>query len=106
MASEELVGKIARELNRKGWTCDGGLHEPGEYDTCADCRGLCKDMARAVLAVVEVERGWEYLATNPSYRRVGSTSEWAEMWRSRGYEIHRRHPAISASEWEVAPDGE
>lgn len=32
------------QINRAGWTCDG-IHEPGSYATCEDCRGACDDLA-------------------------------------------------------------
>lgn len=35
----------ARHLNREGWTCHGGGHEPGEFDRCADCREACIELA-------------------------------------------------------------
>ena len=106
MASDELIEKAARAA----W--DATENTYGEEDSVEWVHAVsiektaARNAARAVLAVAEAECGWEYLATNPSYRRVGSTSEWAEMWRSRGYEIHRRHPAIPASKWEKVPDGE
>lgn len=32
------------QVNRAGWTCDG-IHEPGSYATCDDCREACNDLA-------------------------------------------------------------
>lgn len=32
------------QVNCAGWTCDG-IHEPGSYSTCEDCRGACDDLA-------------------------------------------------------------
>lgn len=32
------------QVNLAGWTCDG-IHEPGSYATCEDCRGACDDLA-------------------------------------------------------------
>ncbi len=45
--NEEQLDRAARELNRYGWTCHGGGHEPGNYDSCEDCQGVCMEVARA-----------------------------------------------------------
>ena len=33
------------QINLAGWTCDG-IHEPGDYSTCEECRDACDDLAR------------------------------------------------------------
>ena len=40
-ALPEVTGE---QVNLAGWTCDG-IHEPGSYATCEDCRGACDDLA-------------------------------------------------------------
>ena len=32
------------QVNRAGWTCYG-VHEPGRYATCEECREACDDLA-------------------------------------------------------------
>ena len=32
------------QVNLAGWTCNG-IHEPGDYSTCEECRGACDDLA-------------------------------------------------------------
>ena len=32
------------QVNRAGWTCYG-IHEPGNYATCEECRDACDDLA-------------------------------------------------------------
>lgn len=41
VAQPEVTGE---QVNLAGWTCDG-IHEPGSYATCEDCRGACDDLA-------------------------------------------------------------
>ena len=49
--SNELE-RVARALNITGWTCGGGAHEPGNYDTCPECKGACDEGARAAIAAM------------------------------------------------------
>ena len=35
--TDALQERIARILNDEGWTFEG-IHEPGDYDECEDCR--------------------------------------------------------------------
>lgn len=46
--------RIARALNVAGWTCNGGYHEPEQYDECAECRAVCGGMADAALAALDL----------------------------------------------------
>lgn len=41
VAQPEVTGE---QINFAGWTCNG-IHEPGSYATCEDCRGACDDLA-------------------------------------------------------------
>ena len=50
LTSDATVERVARALNNAGWTCDGGTHEPGLYDDCAECRQWCDEGARTALA--------------------------------------------------------
>jgi hypothetical protein len=49
LLSDESVERAERALNEAGWTCGGGLHEPGEYDHCEDCREVAWELARVAL---------------------------------------------------------
>ena len=47
--TDEAIERAARALNTAGWTCRAWKHEPGRYDDCRYCRGVCFVTARAVL---------------------------------------------------------
>ena len=49
--SNELE-RVARALNLAGWTCSDGAHEPGNYDTCAQCRRVCNNGAHIAIAAM------------------------------------------------------
>ena len=49
LRSDEAVERVARALNAAGWTCMDGVYEPGRYDDCHYCRGICLALARTVL---------------------------------------------------------
>ncbi|MDU5961546.1 MAG: hypothetical protein E6Z13_00120 [Dermabacter sp.] len=42
--TDTLAERIGRILNEEGWTFEG-VHEPGEYDECEDCRLAVEPMA-------------------------------------------------------------
>lgn len=51
--NQEQIETAARALNHAGWTCCGGFGcEPGIYDECEDCRRVCNETARAVIAAI------------------------------------------------------
>lgn len=43
---------LARKINEEGWTCNGGIHEPGEYDSCIACQAVSNEVARVVLPII------------------------------------------------------
>ena len=45
--STALQERIARILNDEGWTFEG-VHEPGEYDECEDCRRVVDPIAARI----------------------------------------------------------
>ncbi|WP_426734395.1 hypothetical protein [Glutamicibacter sp. 2E12] len=48
------------QVNLAGWTCDG-IHEPGSYVTCEDCRGACDDLANFynnMMQQPKADRSW------------------------------------------------
>lgn len=49
LPADESVERAARVLNKAGWTCMDATHEPGRYDDCHYCRGICLALARTVL---------------------------------------------------------
>ena len=46
------VADLARALNEAGWTCFEGAHEPGNYDSCADCRRVCNEQVAALTPIL------------------------------------------------------
>lgn len=66
--NQELIETAARALNHAGWTCFEGSDLPGNYDECEDCRRVCDDQARAVIAAIhptvsvweDTDDGWFY----------------------------------------------
>ncbi|UOE45921.1 hypothetical protein [Agromyces larvae] len=51
------VEAAARALNVEGWTCNGGEDEPGNYDSCPDCKRVCDPLARVALEAARTTRG-------------------------------------------------
>ncbi|MCT1689885.1 hypothetical protein M3B11_02740 [Brevibacterium sp. p3-SID960] len=49
LPADESVERAARVLNKAGWTCMDATHEPGRYDDCHYCRGICLALARTAL---------------------------------------------------------
>ena len=52
--TDALTERIGRILNDEGWTFEG-VHEPGEYDECEDCRLAVDPIAVRVAREVAVE---------------------------------------------------
>lgn len=52
LRTDEAAERVGRALNREGWTCYEGTHEPGQYDTCTDCKRVCDDHARAAITAL------------------------------------------------------
>lgn len=49
-----LQERIARILNDEGWTFEG-VHEPGDYDGCEDCRRVVDPIAARIAGEVTAE---------------------------------------------------
>ena len=49
--TDDLTKRIARILNDEGWTFEG-VHEPGEYDECEDCRRVVDPIAARIAGEV------------------------------------------------------
>ena len=49
-----LQERIARILNDEGWTFEG-VHEPGDYDECEDCRLAVAPIAARIAALIAAE---------------------------------------------------
>ena len=47
---DETIERVAQVLNTVGWTCADGAHEPGQLDTCTDCRRICHELARSAIS--------------------------------------------------------
>lgn len=54
--SDAETSAAARAINTEGWTCDGGTHEPGNYDDCVGCQHVALDIARAALSAARRAR--------------------------------------------------
>ena len=54
MTTDDLTERIGRILNNEGWTFEG-IHEPGEYDECEDCRRAVDPIAARVAREVAGE---------------------------------------------------
>ena len=50
--SPALLEELAKALNEAGWTCFEGAHEPGNYDSCADCRRVCNEQVAALTPIL------------------------------------------------------
>lgn len=48
----EIIEAGARALNAAGWTCAGGLHEPGCFDICKECRKVSAEVTEAALSAM------------------------------------------------------
>lgn len=48
--TDTLAERIGRILNEEGWTFEG-VHEPGEYDECEDCRLAVAPIAARITTV-------------------------------------------------------
>ena len=52
--NDDLTERIGRILNDEGWTFEG-VHEPGEYDECEDCRRVVDPIAARIAGEVAAE---------------------------------------------------
>ena len=52
--TDALQERIARILNDEGWTFEG-VHEPGEYDECEDCRRVVAPIAARIAQGIAAE---------------------------------------------------
>jgi hypothetical protein len=49
---QATVDAVARQLNHEGWTCLEGGHEPDFFDSCDDCKAVCRPIARASITAL------------------------------------------------------
>ena len=56
MTTDDLTERIARILNDEGWTFEG-VHEPGEYDECEECRRVVDPIAARIAGEITAQ-GW------------------------------------------------
>ena len=52
--TDDLTKRIARILNGEGWTFEG-VHEPGDYDECEDCRRVVDPIAARITGEITTE---------------------------------------------------
>lgn len=55
------------QVNLAGWTCNG-IHEPGDYSTCEECRDACDDLARFFNHMMRNPRPFKHWTGNPEVK--------------------------------------
>ena len=55
------------QVNLAGWTCNG-IHEPGDYSTCEECRDACDDLARFYNHMMRNPRPFKHWTGNPEVK--------------------------------------
>lgn len=61
VAQPEVTGE---QVNLAGWTCNG-IHEPGDYSTCEECRDACDDLARFYNHMTRNPRPFKHWTSSP-----------------------------------------
>ena len=61
VAQPEVTGE---QVNLAGWTCSG-VHEPGDYSTCEECRDACDDLARFYNHMMQGTRPFKHWTGHP-----------------------------------------
>ena len=101
--TDELTERIGRILNEEGWTWEG-VHEPGEYDECEDCRRAVEPMAIRIAQKVADEvrkakaEAWEECATKIEMQGTIKPGAVAEILMPKGYVINPATKRESAEE--------
>ena len=91
MTTDDLTKRIARILNAEGWTFEG-VHEPGEYDECEDCRRVVDPIAARIAdevaahdARVRRDAAREALDAYIAYETDGDVADDIEVFRDAHY---------------------
>lgn len=63
-ALPEVTGE---QVNLAGWTCNG-IHEPGDYSTCEECRDACDDLARFYNHMMRNPRPFKHWTGHPEVK--------------------------------------
>lgn len=63
-AQPEVTGE---QVNLAGWTCNG-IHEPGDYSTCEECRDACDDLARFFNHMMRNPRPFKHWTGSPEVK--------------------------------------
>lgn len=101
--TDTLAERIGRILNEEGWTFEG-VHEPGEYDECEDCRLAVEPMAIRIAQKVAEEirkakaEAWEECATKIEMQGTIKPGAVAEILMPKGYVINPATKRESAEE--------
>lgn len=64
VAQPEVSGE---QVNLAGWTCNG-IHEPGDYSTCEECRDACDDLARFYNHMMRNPRPFKHWTGSPEVK--------------------------------------
>ncbi|MGX6402806.1 WDGH domain-containing protein [Dermabacter hominis] len=87
--TDALAERIGRILNEEGWTFEG-VHEPGEYDECEDCRRAVYPMAIRIAQEVadagQISDGYHTFDELYEYRMLYN-SHAATGWLTAGYPV-------------------
>ena len=84
-----LQERIARILNDEGWTFEG-VHEPGDYDECEDCRRAVAPIAARIAEDVAAEvQAAKAEAWDEGEASVGMTMEDWEPRLTYGHNPYR-----------------
>ena len=101
--TDTLTERIGRILNEEGWTFEG-VHEPGEYDECEDCRLTVAPIAARIAQKVADEvrkakaEAWEECATKIEMQGTIKPGALAEIIMPKGYVIDPATKQESAEE--------
>lgn len=66
VALPEVTGE---QVNLAGWTCNG-VHEPGDYSACEECRDACDDLARFYNHMMQNPRTFKHWTGHPEVNDV------------------------------------
>lgn len=96
--TDDLTERIGRILNEEGWTFEG-VHEPGEYDECEDCRLTVAPIAARIATVAhahlapqevsdagQISDGYHTFDELYEYRMLYN-SHAATGWLAAGYPV-------------------
>lgn len=83
---DTALADLARKINEEGWTCNSGIHEPGEYGSCIACQAVSNEVARVVLPTIrKAERDAAREAVELYQREVVGWQDETDDFLARNY---------------------